>query len=102
RRDGGESGGDRGGATVGLAGQPYADPPPAKIAPRRSEQHVDRRPVPILTGTAHHPNVLALQREVVVARGDVDVALLDSFAVNGGRSGHGAKIGDYLSPLTPT
>src|SRR5215472_7675173 len=63
--------------TIELPGHHYADHPRAKLARRRPEQHVDRRPVSILSGTAHHPKVLALQREVVVARGDVDVALLD-------------------------
>ena len=71
------------GSVVERAGQNHADDARA-VGPRRAaEERIDRRPMPVLGRSANDTDASGLDHQVTIRRRDVDVAVLDPFAVLG-------------------
>src|SRR5262249_55747130 len=69
------------GSAIELTRQQHPDRPGAKFAGGRTKPRINRGPLTVFARAANNANVVALQRQMVVARSNVDVTGLDLFAV---------------------
>jgi len=65
-----------------VPGQDHPHDPVAVHAGGRAEEGVDRGTVTVLLRTPGHPDEVAVQREVVVVRGDIDLPGADPFTMH--------------------